>query len=294
MPKSVLLPNPGSLPMVSVRNCLLILAGIAAFPVWSAAFTDDFARQLPDPAARHGQSVISRQEALDLLKTIQPPPEDRYRCESLLKQKIMERRYQFLLREFLKKEGFDPAALPTGTFLSRAAGLPENAPELKKAAADPENALRLAWQCYLAEKQPDLLKITPEEVETFYRNHPELFRRPARIQQQHFLCPDAKTAEIVRFRIQQGQSAQKVASDLPGVRLTETQTNGSAIREWQQKPAANGAVLLIRSTKEPETALTLQEASDRIRSTLLTRHSARAMSLVLKKLLAQEPVQFFF
>lgn len=293
MPETAPLLNPGSLPMAFVRNCLILWLGLS-LPAWGAA-VDDFIRQLPDPAAKQGTATVSRADAEKLLRGIQPPPEDKFRCENLLKQKILERHYQTLLRDFLKKEGFDPAALPAKTFLSRATGLPEDAPELNRAAQDPENALRLAWQCYLAAKHPEILQITPREVETFYRNHPESFRRPAQIRQQIFHCPDRAAAEIVRFRAQQGQSAQQIAGDLPGIRVQEMLiTETAAAGDWQFQQGADGSVRLIRQQKLPETMQTLSEASGKIRSTLLTRHSARMMSHVLKKLLAEQPVQFFF
>jgi peptidyl-prolyl cis-trans isomerase C len=100
-------------------------------------------------------------------------------------------------------------------------GLSEDAFERTLAAQGIEYE---AWRQVLAQellmhKTLDLLlssqvRISPEEVRTYYQEHREDFRRPEQVLAQHALLPNLEMAQKLLQRVQAGEDMGRAASDL--------------------------------------------------------------------------------
>ena len=131
----------------------------------------------------------------------------------------------------------------------------------------------------LYEKVTAEVKITDEEVEAYYRDHPDEFEVPEQIKASHILVEDKKLAEELRARLEEGedfaQLAQEHSTD-PGSRESGGQLGyfsaGQMVPEFDQAAFATpvgeispvtetnfGYHIIMVEDKQPARTLELEE-----------------------------------
>lgn len=185
--------------------CCLAISSIAAAeppPAWANA--------LPDPVATVDGRAITRTEAVALVEKRGGRREIPAREIRLAVRQALEDEWcRIAVRRKLAASGIVAGEAETLDFYRRhlkeiPVGLPvPNPAELQRAAADPDNQLRVAVRFYLEKNAPDQLRVADADVEDFYRQNQEMFRIPAQYE----------TAMIRTRRTPAGKAAIERAAD---------------------------------------------------------------------------------
>ncbi len=230
----------------------------------------------------------------------------------LLRQYVDEELYRIALRRYLREAGFPPSAEMAYACLQqlyRAWPKPMKRPsdaELKKNAADPDLQLLLAGLRYLRQTKPETLHVTETQMEDFYREQQDLFRRPASVQAEVLRTaptPAGRTAiTAAAARILQGEDFSRVAADTPERLDTPIPEETIARLGAGLKEGAVGKVtelpsgyVLIRVVRHvPEGYYSLAEARGYIQQELVALRAAKELHRIVASQLPEMKVQYHF
>ncbi len=268
---------------------------------------------LPEILASFAGGTVTREQGVALARQKNPAVrEDSGEFRALLRQVVDEELCRIALRRHLREAGFPPSAEMAYACLRqlyRSWPKPMKRPsdaELKKLAADPDTQLQLAVQWYLLRTMPETLKISEAQVEDFYREHQDRFRRPASVQAEVLRTaptPAGRAAmAAAAARILQGEDFNRVAADTPE-RLDapipeETVAQlGAGLKEGTIGKVAelpSGYVLIRVVRRVPEGYYSLAEAQAYIRQELTARRAAEELRRIVSRQLPAMQVQYHF
>ena len=293
------------------RNILKLL-GPALF-LLTLAGAAVAAEGLPEILASFAGGTITREQGVKLVyQKNSSVRESSGEFRALLRQAVDEELCRIALRRHLRKAGFpasEEMAYACLQQLYRSWPKPMKRPsdeELKKLAADPDTQLQLAVQWYLHQTRPEILKVSDTQVEDYYREHQDRFRRPASVQAEVLRTaptPAGRAAiTAAAARILQGEDFRRVATDTPERLDTpipdETIARlGAGLKEGAISTVAelpSGYVLIRVVRRVPEGYYSLADARGYIQQELAARRAAEDLRRIVSRLLPEMKVQYHF
>ena len=116
-------------------------------------------------------------------------------------------------------------------------------PKIRQQLMDQERALLASKVMELEFK--DKIKITPGDLETYYKAHQDQYVTPARAQISHIMVEDTVAAQKVRMELAAGMDFAKAAMKFS--REQKTKDQGGKIKSWVHK---NGPVPIIGNSED--------------------------------------------
>jgi parvulin-like peptidyl-prolyl isomerase len=153
------------------------------------------------------------------------------------------------------------------------------------------------------------VRISPEQVQQYYQQHQEEYRRPEQILAQHALLPSRKLAQKLVDRVAAGQDMGQAAAEL-GSPLAEGErptwlSRGHMPPVLEKKvfalkpgqlagplPSPYGFHVVRVVGKRPAAVLTLEQASSRIRRELSTQRKEELAAAWLEEMLSKATVWY--
>lgn len=287
-----------------LQFCLLIAL---VHPVSTAA------DGLPEVLVSFDGGRITRARATELVRLKRPAVrEDSADFRDLLRRAADEELCRIAIDRRLRKAGFRPSFDTAYACLRRMyRALPEKMKrpsdsEMRKTAADPEMQMRLAVQWYLLQTSPGALSVSDAEIEDFYREHQEWFRRPASLQAEVLRTaptPAGREAMIAaEARVLQGEEFGRVAAATPerveaAVPEDVVGRIGASLKEGEVSKMVelpSGYVLMRAVRRIPAGYYSLEEAREYIRQELMMRRSAKELRKIVSETLPDMRVRYHF
>jgi len=153
------------------------------------------------------------------------------------------------------------------------------------------------------------VRISPEDVQQYYQQHQDEYRRPEQILAQHALLPNRKLAQKLVDRVAAGQDMGQAAAEL-GAPLAEGE-RPAWLSRGHMPPVLENKVFGLKSGqlagplpspygfhvvrvmgKRPATMLTLEQASSRIRRELATQRQEDLAAAWLEEMLSKATVWY--
>jgi hypothetical protein len=290
--------------------CCLAIAGVVAAaaeppPAWANA--------LPDPVAMVDGRAITRAEAVALVERRVGRREVPAReIRLVVRQALEDESCRIAVRRKLAEAGIGVGEAETLDFYRKhlkeiPAGLPVPTPEdMQKAAADPDNQLRVAVRFYIEKIAPDRLRIADADVEDFYRQHQEMFRLPAQYETTTIRTrrtPAGKAAiERAADDLRQGENWGAVAGrvgDPPAgaVPADIVRRVAAGLKPGEVSAAIElpGEYLLVRLDRaSPESYVPLEPAAPHIRRILRDTRVAVELEKIVAEELEKMKIDYYF
>lgn len=267
---------------------------------------------LPEVVATVDGKPIRRSEL-----SVQPPPgavPDRAALIPLMRRAIEAKICFALIDELLRSAGIVPSRELALEYLKQLnsllpRGIPGTPPErFPQLASQPQFQLNAALHRCFARMAPDQIKVTDQEIETFYRLNQPQFLLPEQVDLGIIQFPASRPtareeAETVRSRLLQGEAFDRVAREVnpEGVTL-DAGAIVQLLRREQPELKVNGisrplragefwVVVKLRGKTEPA-FVPLETVAPYIREQLAAAKVGRALELYLRERMQKMKIEF--
>lgn len=269
---------------------------------------------LPEVVATVDGKPIRRSEL-----SVQLPPgavPDRAALIPLMRRAIEAKICFALIDELLRSAGIVPSRELALEYLKQLnsllpRGIPGTPPErFPQLASQPQFQLNAALHRCFARMAPDQIKVTDQEIETFYRLNQPQFLLPEQVDLGIIQFPASRPtareeAETVRSRLLQGEAFDRVAREVnpEGVTL-DAGAIVQLLRREQPELKVNGisrplragefwVVVKLRGKTEPA-FVPLETVAPYIREQLAAAKVGRALELYLRERMQKMKIEFHF
>lgn len=292
-------------------------ASIPALFLAASLFAAGEFDSLPEIVAAVDGKAITREAVIARLRKngMSFSEENRASLPAAAKSAAETEIYFYLLGRLLAAEGISPsekAAAEKLEELEKAVpnGMPDQVrKELRKLAGSEHFLWNVALQEYFAKVAPEVIAVSPVEVEQRYRLTQEEFRLPEQYQlgviRVRKSRPEARElAETARARLLQGEDFDRVAAEidpdaemLPDAEIIEILRQGDPslpLHSVSRILENDDAFFLIKiKSKTPGRFIPLEQVAPYLRLQLASEKSGRALELLLRRELRKADVRFF-
>lgn len=267
---------------------------------------------LPEVVATVDGKPIRRSEL-----SVQLPPgavPDRAALIPLMRRAIEAKICFALIDELLRSAGIVPSRELALEYLKQLnsllpRGIPGTPPErFPQLASQPQFQLNAALHRCFARMAPDQIKVTDQEIETFYRLNQPQFLLPEQVDLGIIQFPASRPtareeAETVRSRLLQGEAFDRVAREVNPVGVTlDAGAIVQLLRREQPELKVNGisrplragefwVVVKLRGKTEPA-FVPLETVAPYIREQLAAAKVGRALELYLRERMQKMKIEF--
>ncbi|MCQ2377963.1 MAG: peptidyl-prolyl cis-trans isomerase [Victivallaceae bacterium] len=253
---------------------------------------------VPDPVAEfRGETIPKSALGDDLEKLNALSPEDRTGLSVALRRAVEKYCGNILLEELLSRPSGEAPRATAQRYIDEQSLGNDTAEKLQRQIDDPDFQRKAKIHYILRERYgDDALTVTEEDIQLYYRSHPEQFRLPENLLLGIISFADIASAQAAHDRLMQGANFDRVAMecDPNSERHQPTPEEGSALREIAGKMQVNDLSGIIRygdrffliklKSREPSRFRPLAEVHDVLKEELLGIREAE----FLQKLLAEE------
>ena len=296
-----------------MRLAAWIPAVFAATAVWAAGEFDF----LPETVASVNGEAITREMVVARMRNsgVSFAESSRASLVAAAKSAAETEIYFYLLGRVMAVEGIVPserAAAAKLAELEKAVphGMPDEVRrELRKLASSEHFRWNVALQEYLAKVAPEVIAVSPVEIEQRYRINQEQFRLPEQLQlgviRVEKSRPEARElVESARARLLQGEDFDRVAAEVdpgaesyPDAELLEILKQGDPslpVNTVSRVLENEEAFFLMKiKSKTPGRFIPLEQVAPYLRMQLASEKAGRALELILRGELRKANIQFF-
>lgn len=296
-----------------MRLAAWIPAVFAATAVWAAGEFDF----LPETVASVNGEAITREMVVARMRNsgVSFAESSRASLVAAAKSAAETEIYFYLLGRVMAVEGIVPserAAAAKLAELEKAVphGMPDEVRrELRKLASSEHFRWNVALQEYLAKVAPEVIVVSPVEIEQRYRINQEQFRLPEQLQlgviRVEKSRPEARElVESARARLLQGEDFDRVAAEVdpgaesyPDAELLEILKQGDPslpVNTVSRVLENEEAFFLMKiKSKTPGRFIPLEQVAPYLRMQLASEKAGRALELILRGELRKANIQFF-
>ncbi len=267
---------------------------------------------LPEVVATVDGKPIRRSEL-----SVKLPPgavPDRNALISLMRSAVETKICFSLIDELLNSAGIVPSRELALEYLKQLnsllpRGIPGTPPErFQQLASQPQFQLNAALHRCFARREPERIKVSEQEIETFYRLNQTQFLLPEQVDLGIIQFPASRPAareeaEMVRSRLLQGESFDRIAGELnPGGATLDAFRVTGELRKQQPDLKISGIsrpfrveefwVIVKLRGRTPASFVPLKSVAPYIREQLAAAKVGRALELYLRKRMQKMKIEF--